>query len=358
MNDKGQIIQVSYDRNMDGITDIIDVRTLDSYGRRIKTESYNGDSVTGKPAQVRTYEFDEATGFSTKAFTDIDGNGVIDAVNTYKHNIYGALTSSKEDNLLTGKSITHLYTYNERGLVATYARDDNSDGINGTDTSYVYEYNSQGLRSVGYVTRNSKLVETIYYEYNDQNRIIAMKADVNNNGYGDAGDYVVKQEWDSNGTLSKYYSLYPDGTPRNILDEYINSNIGTRLVTLWDIKHDGVIDKIVFSQLNQSFDFTGNAYQSYVARSALTEITLSNTAYATEITLDKATIRGITNTQNNVLRINGDALDTVNLKDIVTSEKLDTTTKVGANDYNQYQFADNGTTYTVLVDTDIHVTLG
>ena len=357
MDNKGQITRVSYDRNADGLTDSIEVYTLDQYGRRMKVEAHNGNLVTDKPTKVTTYEYDEV-GRKTKAHTDIDGNGVIDAVNTYEYNIYGATTSNKEENLLTGKSQTHLYTYNERGLAATYALDVNSDGINGTDTSYVYEYNSQGLRSVAYVSRNSELVQTIYYEFNDQNKIIAMKTDVNNNGYGDAGDFVIKQEWDSNGTLSKYYSVYADGTPRNASSEYINSNIGTILVTLFDAKQDGVIDSIGFSHLNQSFDFTGNAYQSYAARSALTQITLSNNAYATEITLDKATIQGITNTQNNVLRINGDALDTVNLKDIVASEKLDTTTKVGTNDYNQYQFTDNGTTYTVLVDTDIHVTLG
>ncbi|MFA9617482.1 hypothetical protein ACERCE_12295, partial [Mannheimia sp. E15BD] len=102
-------------------------------------------------------------------------------------------------------------------------------------------------------------------------------------------------------------------------------------------------------------DFTESHYEALfkAVGGTIKTLNMSNANYQTDITLDNNVLAKLTKSE---LVVNGDATDTIRLKDNTEFTQLDNVTR-GRQEYEQYQTEVDGQQYTLLIDTDINVVL-
>ena len=365
----GQRTKALIDNYGDNIIDRAEIYTLDVNGYRMKTETDVGN--TGTIDSNITYTRD-ALGRELEQSTDADNDGNIDSRTTYELDVYGNALVSK---MYNGSSDTpngvYTRTFNSLNQVDTLVFDRTGNGLSSDDTTYTYTYDEQGRREaeVRYRTQTGEKLSTISYEYGDDSLVLKRTEDWDGSGVIDSSrDRIYSFTYDPV-WLYDLTETATDGTGTPIHTLYIERNDAGQVIrTLTDTKSTGSIDRLNFGSMsgdytvNHQEDFTQWSSERFTQMKGLNLITLSNTRYQTEITLDQAVIgklspAGTVAGKTSSLRIDGDATDTVNLEGNGFT-KLETTQTIGSNTFDMYATTVNNTTYTLFIDNDVNTVLG
>ncbi|MFA9501134.1 hypothetical protein ACERCG_12160, partial [Mannheimia sp. E30BD] len=299
---------------------------------------------------------------------------------TYHYNNLNQLIRTDIDNLGQGNDID-AYILRDKDL---YGRDMNvksyANNVLSSNISYEYDtYNRQIKRiNLGVNEQKERIIETKYDAYN---REIEIFTDTNANGLfdGNEGKLIFHRDTDANGTILGRTDVYSDG--RSYTAKWFYDDFGRRIATHQDLNDNGIIDgeepnwkisfigqpgqfdelneyrgttltasrKVIYDDGNAALasfrsgadkvytllnydgydkprsskeDFTTSHYDELFNKYGgnLKVINMTNTQYSTDITLDNNVLAKLTKSE---LVVNGDATDTIRLKDNTEFTQLD-----------------------------------
>lgn len=347
-----------------------DIYTYNNFGQIIRIDR----DILGVGEEIDSYitYVNDLSGnhVETKTYTDSLGN--IETHNTREYDAYGR-TSKEVIYNPTGEVIrVNYFKYDERGFVSEMRRDMNNNGqFDENDTITVTSRRSDGQVIYQIQSEYGKADRKILYSYDEFDRISGVHYDTNLNDKIDDNEINTKQYFigsspytnivenytgseltslrklhysDNNITLGNiyadkervYHTITYNGsgsTPRSSIEDYTDS----RFDTLFD-EVGGSIKTINLSNANAS-----------------TQITLDNNVLAKLSSQVKPTTVAGDTRESLVLTINGDATDSVILKDYGEFSKAEGTVQVGRNHYDKLTTEVEGKNYTLLVDTDIQL---
>lgn len=280
-DEKGRLVQETFDGASDGIVDLTVDYSYDLWGSLIgKEESVDsdGDGVTDS---ISLIEYN-SKGLITLQTEDDNADGVLDSQSRYKYDdrdslvfeetIYPELDSNEEN------SVTRwAYEYDSHGNTVSRDKDVNNDGIFDSAEYFVYEYDSQ--RNISYLESDSDEHGRIHswaFEYDDLGNVTQEKfnvIDAEQASFLVYSSYTLSYEYDSQGNKVKehwdntsdtsYYTQDPDSTSWFDYDyfreeradyayywEYDNSGNLTRYEE--DLGGDGDIEYGVYQIYNTS----------------------------------------------------------------------------------------------------------
>lgn len=354
----------------------------DRNGNVSRETLYRGDYEEGVSVAEKYTTYDRnALGKATETKTYTGSNTTPDQTTRDTVDVYGRVTHQDIYNA-AGTLITATDSvYDAQGKLVDWYRDMAPVGTHSSgDVHAHYEYNDQGQmtkqeRSYDYKSANPTIGDTTWFTYDALGRQSVLQQDYDRDGkVSSKTDLVVTYEYNSLGQQVVQINVNGDGTPRNTY--YTDRDVGgTPLYAYGDTLSDGTVDIVGFgnvfgvggkSQVEdlrtwvQNGNFVPKNQIEAAAFSSLdfkgiTAIQLSNNTNSTDITLDNKVIKALA--PKAPLYIRGDATDTVNYKgnDLVDTGK---TRKVGAETYKEYTTNVEGTTYTVLIDSDINTIIG
>ncbi|QTM01255.1 hypothetical protein [Mannheimia sp. ZY171111] len=334
----------------------------DVYGRTVRTDN----DIVGQGGDIDGYTtYDRNHYGQNNKIIQHTSDGTVTSQTAYEFDIYGRTSKhfflDKEGNAMWTRS----YEYNARGLAI---RQSDDRGVLGKwdngDVKFEYTRADDATgRLIG--QKVIKPSQDSYYEifdYDDFGRRILVLRDNNNDGkisegedytryvYGDdtANTYINYYYVGSDDNLK--YAIYAHRDNTNKIIARLLSNNKEEFVALsydgWGNPSSSVED---YTGGNISFNKVLE-----LAKGKLEKINLSNATQNTEITLDNDVLAKLTkSTPELTLAINGDATDTVKLKDYGEFTKAAETVKIGSNTYDKLTTEVEGKTYTLLVDTDI-----
>ncbi|MFA9489561.1 MULTISPECIES: hypothetical protein [unclassified Mannheimia] len=356
------------------------------------TREFDTDFAKDGFERVESYQYD-SYGNLIDTKTDVLGDNIsVNAIRTSERDLYGRdkfIRNYQADGTLTNK-VEHvyneysqlakqvnysseaqvannlIYTRDEFGRVATAWEDRNGNNVwDIGDVKLEHTYadsitHNLASRVLTQVTSNGETKVTNIYTYDELNRNIASFADRNNNGRFDSDEIMEKlsyigetssrdtaKNYRGDTLISIYKFMYQDAEAGGNYIGYLDTNA----------KNETTIRYGFNANRSTKDDYTSDNWSTFLdnAKGKVVEIILTNNLAKTDITLDKDVVAKLA--KNQMLRISGDATDTVRLKDDTEFTKLDTTVKAGKNEYYQYSTEGDGQTYTLQIDTDINVVL-
>ena len=376
--------------------------TYDIYGRNL-TRSYETDSTHDGFERVETYIRD-VYGNTVRTNNDVLGdsvdinsyttiirdhlgreienisyaNGVLSSRVVTEYNQYNQAIKRSVYNSLDGKPVSAtIYTYNERGQTIREWSDRDASGVfDKNDAIFEYTRASDAAGTIlarRDITPTSDTTSQWFYDY--MGRRIMTLHDLDGDREIDAGE----QNW--------RFTFYGNTNAMNTIRIYSGEDT---LVSIQKLTYNGQSQQIArvrggADDIYRTFDYDGyGAPRNYIddlttewrdlynddlfaeIGNSISTINLSNATAKTDITIDSNAIAklssGVTpttatgdTTQTIVLTINGDATDSVRLKDYSEFTKVEGTVKVGSNNYDKLTTEVEGKTYTLLVDTDINL---
>lgn len=332
-------------------------------------------------AEKYTTYYRNALGQATETKTYTGNNTTPDQTTRDTVDVYGRVTHQDIYNAAGTLITTTDFVYNAQGNLVDSYRDMAPIGTHSSgDVHAHYEYNDQGQmikqeRSYNYKSANPTIGDTTWYTYDALGRQSVLQQDHDRDGkVSSKTDLVVTFEYNALGQQVVQINTNGDGTPRNTY--YTDRDVGgTPLHGYIDTLSDGTVDTVAFGNVSGAYGKAqvedlrtwvqdGNfvpknqidaAAFSSLEFKGITAIQLSNNTNSTDITLDSKVIKALS--PKAPLYIYGDATDTVNYKgnDLVDTGQ---TRKVRTETYKEYTTNVEGTTYTVLIDSDINTIIG
>ena len=310
------IVESNSNATQDDIYESKVINEFDVYGNVIKLSGYAKTSDT--PLYINTYRYD-ANGRKVYSLSEDDGDGILD----------------RTDNAME-------YTYDEIGRMTSSHRLPGGKFFERIDKTVEFDSSGHAVKQ-----------EVYSIDRNSAGEIIKEKLmfTMTTKGFDPVWDKPIAVDYDNRSTPIETQTYQYDAAGRTGFTYRNLEGFKAHELHFTGLNGEGNFDQTV-NMTEAESEVKLNAFAN-----SLKTMVLSQARGHTDLTLDKAVISQIVS-KTDGLTIMGDATDTVNLKGFTDAEKLTATVSKGGQVYDQYQFADNGTTYTVLVDTDIHVTLG
>ncbi|QLB39550.1 hypothetical protein [Mannheimia pernigra] len=362
-----------------------DKYTYDNYDR-VATRSFDTDSKKEGFERVDTYHRD-VYGRTVRTDNDIVGQGGdIDGYITYERDIFGRNEIEKSysnDQLnshterkydlydrqakriiydVDGKPSQTIETkYNAYNRPTEIWFDQNSNGVfDGKEGKQIYEYNPDRIHLV--LSRTDIYADGREYKgkwtYDDFERRIAVHQDDNENGKIDGNEYNWQISHIGETRFMDIIREYTGTTLKVVRKVHYDNNNGA--IATFRGNAEGVYHTLNYDGYDKprssSEDFTQEHYNELFKQVGgnLKAVNFTNDKHSTQITLDNNVLAKLTkSTPELTLAINGDATDTVKLKDYGEFTKAAETVKIGKNTYDKLTTDVEGKTYTLLVDTDI-----
>ncbi|MEG9491151.1 hypothetical protein, partial [Mannheimia indoligenes] len=349
----GRVAKAYFDTNGDNQVDRAEIYTRDSHGRTVKTEYDEGNN--GSIDSNRTYTHN-ANGYHLTVSTDSDNNGTIDITTTYTRDEYGRAVGTIVATS-TG-STTYVDKYDAAGNKIYSSTDNRSDGTINTEYTWTYdEYGNALTRTeINAETGAIKNIRT-YLEYDTNNRVIKESYDDKGDGLS-ANDVLIEYGRDTTwGAVIYQKETYLESGKINFIANSDLNSVGAQIRTYTDEGGDGVINRLNYgSHIAGGYydfidDLTSWDNEQLAKLTGLEIIRLSRDTARTEITLDAETVAKLA-PSNNLLRIWGDATDTVNLEGFTQSGA----NRAGTTTY--YKATVEGVEYTLHIDSTIDTVLG
>ena len=367
-NALGQQTKALIDNYGDGKIDLAKSYTLDVYGNIVRTDiDVDND---GSVDSIITYERD-VLGQSVRQSTDSDADDKVDSTTTYIYDTYGRFIRYETDTDMDGSSnIIQTRTYNALGQMVSRSVDSTANGLTSDDRTYLYSYDEYGNQTgvITVRTATGRVLRSAKSTFNSDGLVERTTTDEGNDG---TIDTVTTYEYDKTWKVAIKQTNYTGD--ESSIESIVTKDLGStgKVIRIYtDLLGDGTINSLDYGSTttnstvgaNLNDDFTALSTTDLAKLKGLSEITLSSSAYKTEITLDSATIAKIAPTgtvagKTSSLIINGDATDTVNLEG-GDFTKLTTTHTTGTNTFDMYNTTVNDTTYTLFIDNDVNTILG
>ncbi|QLB39548.1 hypothetical protein [Mannheimia pernigra] len=354
----------------------------DVYGRIVRTDN----DIVGQGGDIdayTTYEYD-IFGRNTDIKAYSDDKGSFELHQTKEYNQYGDATKTTSYNAQNQVSRIFNSESDEYNRQAIYWTDNNYNGkFDGNEIKHILTRDPTNGRLISRIEKyanGSPELKVIFY-YDETDLHVATLFDKNNNGTIEKGDtYWVRQYFEGSRSLVDYFELYngkkesdgvrfgepnmEDGLKLYQLHKLHYSDSGQSLGTIYangeseflNWAYNGGNGAPVRSSTE---DYTDSKFEPLLEQigGTLREINLSNATQSTDIAFDNDTLAKLSGkSSTRKLLINGDATDTVRLKDHAEFKEIENV-KEGKNDYKQYTTEVDGQQYTLLIDTDINVVL-
>nr|WP_176809303.1 hypothetical protein [Mannheimia pernigra]QLB39539.1 hypothetical protein HV559_00810 [Mannheimia pernigra] len=330
----------------------------DVYGRVVRTDN----DIVGQGGDIDGYTTYERDIFGRDTISKSYANGQLNRNIENKYDVYDRKLKIIYNDVNGVPDQTIERKYNAHNLITEIFFDKNNNGIfDGKDNKLSYEYNTNVIHWVSSRTdinaANGIKVKS-KWRYDDLDRRIATHQDVNENNKIDENEKNWKISYigqtSTMDTIAEYI-----GTTLNIARKVHYDNNNTAIAT-FRADADGVYRTLNYDgydrPLSSSEDFTQEHYNELFKQVGgnLKAVNFTNDKHSTQITLDNNVLAKLTkSTPELTLAINGDATDTVKLKDYGEFTKAAETVKIGSNTYDKLTTEVEGKTYTLLVDTDI-----
>ncbi|QLB41509.1 hypothetical protein HV560_00910 [Mannheimia pernigra] len=342
--------------------------TYDTYGSIIDTAT----DVAGDNIAVNSRTTSERDEFGRdKVVRNFQADGTLVWKREYEYNEYDALTKETHYSSETRKNSIHTYSRDEFDRPVIGWDDKNANGIfDAGDVKYSLSF-SNDARSLLMRRKNTvvdisgkETSQDFNYVYNEKVRVREF-IDLNNNQKADSNELVTHITYtDDTGLFVKKFEYSYGLDKKNIFESwhFIFPDAGTRGVQIAGIRTDIASGETYMSygvhgsHYSTKDDYTSSSWNKLFDeyKSKLEAIYLTNNTANTILTVDNDVIAKIA--KNQMLRINGDATDTVRLKNHAEFKEIENV-KQGKNDYKQYTTEVDGQQYTLLIDTDINVVL-
>ena len=398
--------------------EIVERYTRDANGRIIRKDTFvESDKITqltaDSMAEVAADSYVEYTlnaqGWVTKEVNSNDGvtpTSIIyrefdpNGYTQWKREDTNASSKDKETYEASDIEVITEFKYDELGRPAYMWQDKNGNGIydNG-DQKNTYSYPSDilDIREERYTNRSPI---DVYGFYDENGKRVIRFDDLNANGVVDDTDRITQYTFDpiwSNGIMQEIVRLRTPVIEEDIktltIDELIQGDIQKVMHYLFNSQGVSVLGadgskslsggdatSIMFGGVNgntvHTEDFTlwseqqwgtsGKTKLAFVGENiSLINMNVSYIQQANStVILNKDVISKISQaSETSSIRIQGNANDTVQFKDITADNQLTETTTVGTETYRQFQFSydkdgdgeNPAETYTLLIDTDINI---
>ncbi len=283
-DEKGRLVQETFDEASDGIIDLTIDYSYDLWGRLIgKEESVDsdGDGVTDS---ISLIEYN-SRGLITLQTGDDNADGILDFQSRYKYDDRDSLvfeeTIYPELGSNGGNSVTRwAYEYDSHGNTVSRDKDVNNDGIFDSTEYFVCEYDEQGNISHLESDRDEYgIVHSWDFEYDDLGNVIQEKFNVIDTEQAsllvysyytlsyeyDSQGNKVKEHWDNTSDTS-YYAQDPDSTSWLYYDSFIEERAD--YTYYWE--YNGNENMIRYEEdLGADGDIEHGVYQTYNANDEL-----------------------------------------------------------------------------------------
>ncbi|QTM01257.1 hypothetical protein [Mannheimia sp. ZY171111] len=363
-----------------------DKYTYDNYDR-VATRSFDTDSKKEGDERTEKYTYDQY-GYIINVATDILGDNIaVNTTRTIERDLYGR-TEIYRDYQANGSLLSkHEYDYNEYGYITkltSYSSETQKSFINhyykrdsiGRVEKLLEDKNANEIFDAGDLKQtliydqyiDSKYAERIdesvlrkkhnIYTYDDYQRISSSFEDKNGNKTHDSYEPLTKRFYFGESGITDRFEFYTNGK-LTLIQKYVYPDAGNIGNPIAQLKLDVAADQYALLYGLHGFhyssedDYTSDNWSKLLDNYAnkINQINLTNATASTHITLDHNTVAKIA--KDKTLLINGDATDTVKLKDYGEFTKAAETVKIGSNTYDKLTTEVEGKTYTLLVDTDI-----
>ncbi|MFA9501010.1 hypothetical protein ACERCG_11450 [Mannheimia sp. E30BD] len=303
--------------------------------------------VFGRDGEIKTYS---------------NASGDLESHYINERDVYGNI--SKQTIFGIDGQITRVnnYTRDARGLEIKNEIDWNGDGIyNDLDTVIisVRDDTPQGniISQLQSYADGRPEVYTIW-GYDGFGRHNSTHSDTNKNGQIDEGERASKVSFVGESTLIDVITVYSGNELQHLQKIHYSDNniiLGSFYSDANSVYHTLSYNGYGGTRRSSTEDFTESHYDALFKQigGAIKTLNMSNANYQTDITLDNNVLAKLTKSE---LVVNGDATDTIRLKDNTEFTQLDNVTR-GRQEYEQYQTEVDGQQYTLLIDTDINVVL-
>lgn len=369
---------------------MVDKYTYDIYNRT-HTKSLDTDSAKVGYERVETYHYNSLNQIVRLDNNVLGNEALIDSYVLYERNHYGQLekVQNYSGDVLANQTVYKLNAYGQAAMETPYAGanaepsqimhkeydaygrlmrnyfDKNSNGVKDRG-DIIYEYTRDPVtgqelkvKTTTFNAKNEPVSDIRQYSFDDLNRVKFAHWDTNEDGVIDSNERNTKQYYVGNSAQLSHIEVYT-GETHESTTHFLRNESGAVLAT--------VVDNAKTSVVTVNYDGYGvpkNSVEDYTTQPTIqafyeqfsgrvSTISLSNKNANTEITLDNDVVARLSASE---LLINGDATDTIKLKDSSEFEKQTATVKRGANDFYQYNTEVNGKAYTLLIDTDVKVEL-
>ncbi|MFA9489546.1 hypothetical protein [Mannheimia sp. E16BA] len=311
-----------------------------------------------------------------KVHSDAQGSFELHQIKEY--DAYGYVNKVTSYNAQNQVSRIYNSEANEYGREVVSWVDTNQNGkFDGNEVMLLKTLSSVDGRLLSRIDRyangSADVTVRLHYDQTDLHR--ATLFDNNNNGSIDKGErYAVRKYFEGSRSQIDSFDYY-QGTQDDVAFGILEPTDGLKLVQVQKLHYSDSGQSLgtVYANGERVFtgwsynggngaairssteDYTDGKFQPLLEQigGALERINLSNATQSTDIALDNNVLAKLTKSK---LTINGDATDTVRLKDNAEFTQIENT-KVGSNEYEQYTTEVDGQQYTLLIDTDINVVL-
>ncbi|MFA9489554.1 MULTISPECIES: hypothetical protein [unclassified Mannheimia] len=351
--------EVDTDFSKEGV-ERVETYHYNSLNQLVRTDS----DVLGNEALIDAYSLYERNHYGQiEKVQNYSGNVLASQV-LYKFNVYGqpAVETLYAGSNTNPTQIRHR-EYDAYGRNMQFYFDKNSNGEKDRG-DIIYEYTRDpvtglelAVKKTSFNAKNEPVSDVRQYTYDEFNRVKFAHWDTNENGIIDGNERNMKSYYVADSTQVSHIENYSGEVLQytihflyNEARQYLATVVDNAKTSVVTVTYDGY-----GSPKNSVEDYTEQSIQAFYQpfNGRVSTISLSNQNANTEITLDNDVVARLSASK---LLINGDATDTLRLKDHSEFKQIENV-KQGNNEYEQYQTEVDGQQYTLLIDTDINVVL-